>query len=96
MSLNKEQIQEVIDWLNKWSQLKNGVVPIRFKEDFEKQLVIPVSCQEFKEKNTPTFDEFREEFGIEMDEDGEYFFDDEYFCAMGLYYKYTEKYKVKP
>lgn len=35
MSLNQNQIEEVIEWLNTWDQLKNTVIPIRFKEDFK-------------------------------------------------------------
>lgn len=34
MKLNDTQIQAVIDWMNRWQQLKDTAIPIRFKEDF--------------------------------------------------------------
>lgn len=34
MKLTKEQIEEVIKWMNTWEQLKNTAIPMRFKEDF--------------------------------------------------------------
>lgn len=40
MNLNKEQIQKVIDWMNTWEQLKNTAIPLRFKEEFTKQLTL--------------------------------------------------------
>jgi|GEM_PF-4338295 hypothetical protein len=36
--LTPEQIETVIEWMNEWEQLKNTVIPIRFKEDFMKKL----------------------------------------------------------
>ncbi len=33
-NLTEEQIQLVIDWMNKWEQLEGTAIPIRFKEDF--------------------------------------------------------------
>ena len=40
MNLNKEQIEKVIDWMNSWEQLKDTAIPLRFKEDFMKQLIV--------------------------------------------------------
>lgn len=37
-NLNNEQIETVVTWMETWEQLKNTAIPIRFKEDFEKQL----------------------------------------------------------
>ena len=37
-NLTYNQIDAVIDWMNTWEQLKNTAIPIRFKEDFTKQL----------------------------------------------------------
>lgn len=34
--LTKEQIDAVIIWMNSWEQLKDTVIPIRFKEHFTK------------------------------------------------------------
>jgi len=33
-----DQIETVIDWMNTWEQLKDTVIPIRFKEDFANKL----------------------------------------------------------
>lgn len=44
--LTEEQIKEVVDWLNTWDEIKNTVIPMRFKESFRKQLMLGgVSCQ---------------------------------------------------
>jgi hypothetical protein len=37
-NLTEDQINAVIDWMNNWEQLKDTVIPIRFKEDWTKQL----------------------------------------------------------
>ena len=37
-TLTQDQIKAVIDWMNEWEQLKNTVIPIRFEEDWIKQL----------------------------------------------------------
>lgn len=34
MKLTKEQVNEVIKWMETWEQLKGTAIPIRFKEDF--------------------------------------------------------------
>lgn len=34
MPLSIEQIHEVSAWLNEWEQIKDSVIPVRFKEDF--------------------------------------------------------------
>ncbi len=36
MNLSNEQIDAVVAWMNTWEQLKDTVIPIRFKEDFIK------------------------------------------------------------
>ena len=36
--LTHEQIDVVINWMNTWEQLKDTAIPIRFKEDFTKQI----------------------------------------------------------
>ena len=33
-NLTEKQIQLVIDWMNTWDQLRDTVIPIRFKDDF--------------------------------------------------------------
>lgn len=38
MKLTEEQIEEVFNWLKTWNQLKGTYIPLRFKEDFTKQL----------------------------------------------------------
>ena len=53
-------------------------------------------CKSVKGGKVPTFDEFIDKFNLEVDRDNEYFFDDEYFDAMGLYYKYAEHYGINP
>lgn len=37
-TLTQDQIQAVIDWMNNWDQLKGTSIPIRFKEDWMKQV----------------------------------------------------------
>jgi hypothetical protein len=37
-NLTIEQIECVINWMNTWEQLKDTAIPIRFKNDFIKQL----------------------------------------------------------
>ena len=55
MNLNKEQIEKVIDWMNTWEQLKNTAIPLRFKEEFTKQLtltdVVSMCCDETRKVN---------------------------------------------
>ncbi|MBE7641796.1 hypothetical protein GUB10_15810 [Salegentibacter sp. BLCTC] len=53
-------------------------------------------CKSVKGEQVPTFDEFIDKFNLEADRDNEYFFDNEYFDAMGLYYKYAEHYGINP
>jgi hypothetical protein len=53
-------------------------------------------CESVKGEQVPTFDEFIDKFNLEADRDNEYFFDGEYFDAMGLYYKYAEHYGINP
>lgn len=33
-TLTHNQIEAIIAWMNNWDQLKNTVIPIRFKEDW--------------------------------------------------------------
>jgi hypothetical protein len=56
MKLTEEQINGVINWMNKWEQLKGTAIPIRFKEDFTEQLPKAIvsgsacpNCKEEKE-----------------------------------------------
>ena len=37
-TLTQDQIDAVIDWMNNWEQLKDTAIPLRFKEDWTKQL----------------------------------------------------------
>ena len=37
-TLTQDQINAVFNWLNNWEQLKNTVIPMRFKEDWGEQL----------------------------------------------------------
>lgn len=37
-TLTQDQIIAVIAWMNTWEQLKDTAIPIRFKEDWVKQL----------------------------------------------------------
>lgn len=34
--LNPDQIQSVLNWMSEWDQLRDGIIPIRFKEDFSR------------------------------------------------------------
>ena len=36
-TLTQDQIDAVIDWMNNWEQLKDTAIPLRFKQDWEKQ-----------------------------------------------------------
>ena len=40
--LTQDQIDAVIDWMNKWEQLKGTAIPLRFKDDFTKQLNLSI------------------------------------------------------
>ncbi len=44
-TLTQDQIDAVIDWMNNWEQLENTAIPIRFKEDWIKQLNLDVVNQ---------------------------------------------------
>lgn len=37
-TLTQDQIDAVVDWMNNWEQLKDTAIPLRFKEDWTKQL----------------------------------------------------------
>ena len=37
-TLTQEQIDAVIDWMNGWDQLRDTAIPLRFKEEWTKQL----------------------------------------------------------
>ena len=37
-TLTQDQIQDVIDWMNTWDQLKDTTIPLRFKEYWMKKL----------------------------------------------------------
>ena len=37
-TLTTDQINAVIKWMNTWEQLRNSSIPMRFKEDFTKQV----------------------------------------------------------
>ena len=37
-ALTQDQIDAVVDWMNNWEQLEGTAIPIRFKEDWTKQL----------------------------------------------------------
>ena len=36
--LTKTQINNVVEWMNQWEQLRNTAIPIRFEQDWTKQL----------------------------------------------------------
>lgn len=40
MKLTPEQIEAVVAWMNEWEQLKDTVIPIRFKEDFSDKAIV--------------------------------------------------------
>jgi len=42
-TLTQTQIDIVIDWMNNWDQLKNTSIPLRFKEDWTKQLNLAIA-----------------------------------------------------
>ena len=44
MPLTKEQILEVVDWMNSWEQMRGTAIPIRFKEDFMQSQSIKIDC----------------------------------------------------
>ena len=39
-TLTQDQIDAVVDWMNTWEQLKGTAIPLRFKEDWTRQLAI--------------------------------------------------------
>jgi hypothetical protein len=41
-TLTQDQIDAVVDWMNNWEQLKGTVIPLRFKDDWTKQLNLAV------------------------------------------------------
>ncbi|NQZ74535.1 MAG: hypothetical protein HRT61_00225, partial [Ekhidna sp.] len=41
-TLTQDQIDAVIDWMNNWEQLKDTAIPLRFKQDWEKQLNLTI------------------------------------------------------
>jgi len=46
-TLTQDQIDAVIDWMNNWEQLEGTAIPLRFKEDWTKQLnlaIVSNSC----------------------------------------------------
>lgn len=45
--LTEEQVKEIVDWLNTWDEIRNTVIPMRFKESFGKQLMLGgVTCSD--------------------------------------------------
>ncbi len=36
--LLKEQIDAIVEWMNNWEQLQGTAIPIRFEEDWSKQI----------------------------------------------------------
>ncbi len=64
MDLNKEQIQKVIDWMNTWEQLKDTAIPLRFKEEFTKQLTLTDVAGDFfcnDEEHYPNIEKCKQE-----------------------------------
>lgn len=53
--LTKEQIEDVIEWLNDWNQLRDTAIPMRFKEEYMQRLQ---HCGDIK---LITLNELREE-----------------------------------
>lgn len=61
--LNKQQVEEVINWMNEWEQLKGTAIPMRFAEDFnpkEPEAVHgneaeKVVCEDFTHKESDIF-----------------------------------------
>lgn len=49
-TLTQDQIDAVIDWMNNWEQLKDTAIPIRFKDDWTKQLNLDIVSQSRIEK----------------------------------------------
>ena len=41
-TLTQDQIDAVVDWMNNWEQLKDTAIPLRFKEDWTKQLNLAI------------------------------------------------------
>lgn len=39
--MTNQDVQNVVDWLNTWDQLRDGVIPIRFKEHFTRVQMPP-------------------------------------------------------
>jgi hypothetical protein len=66
------------------------------KEYVEAAINYTHCCESVKGEQVPTFDEFIDKFNLEVDRDNEYFFDGDFFDAMGLYYKYAEHYGINP
>tara|TARA_R110000737_G_C14490401_1_gene470130 strand:- start:590 stop:892 length:303 start_codon:yes stop_codon:yes gene_type:complete len=85
-------ISEYSEFKDEWS----GDYSNDYVEWLEAKINYTRCCTELSGKKAPTFEEFINQFNLQMDEDGEYFFDDEYFNGMGLYYKYAEHYGINP
>lgn len=51
-TLTRQQIETVYKWLTEWEQLKGTVIPLRFKEDFNKQCAAPAvsKCEGLQRK----------------------------------------------
>jgi len=67
MNLNKEQIQKVIHWMNTWEQLKDTAIPLRFKEEFTKQLTLTDVVKSLKTKDLMTFEDYKNNLFIKAD-----------------------------
>jgi hypothetical protein len=45
--LTEEQVKEIVDWLNTWDEIRDTVIPMRFKESFCKPLMLcGVTCSD--------------------------------------------------
>ena len=98
---NIEQLLNKENWI-KYLELadQGGITNHGKAQDIVKEIEEAINysqcCKSVKGEKIPTFDEFIDKFNLEADRDNEYFFDDEYFDAMGLYYKYAEHYGINP
>ncbi|MCP5063608.1 MAG: hypothetical protein GY936_14270 [Ignavibacteriae bacterium] len=41
-AITQDQINAVVDWMNNWEQLKDTAIPLRFKDDWAKQLNLAI------------------------------------------------------
>ncbi len=59
--LSEEQLQAQVDWLNTWEQLKDTAIPMRFYEQFSKNLQL-----DGLEENISLWNKIKKGFGRDV------------------------------